>query len=416
LRVRGWRLTVAAASVFAAFASPVQASADATVVSTTPRPGENLVSAPAQVALHFSEPIDGTFSSADVVAPDGRRFRSEPARDAEIVIPVVGNQRGVYTVEWVAVSAVDGQALHGAFDFGVGAASTGSAALEQAAPSPGDLAGGALRWLEYLGLIATIGIMVVRRLAAIRPRIAWARPSMHVALAAALIGGLGVVSLEAFGVAHSVPGAIAYLASGPPGWVRAGRVVAEGLALYFCLRGVPFVAPTAVLAAAALAFAGHAAGVRPAPGAIFADALHILSAGVWAGGIIAMASLHPPGGWSGEEGRTLLARFGRVALIAFAFTALTGVLRATEELTGVSDLWTTSYGLILSAKSAGVLAMLILSALVWRRGPAAARTEAVAAVLVLVATALLAAYPLTPARVADASAVRDTATVSPGAP
>ncbi len=408
----GWgRPAAVAASVFALIAWPLQVSADATVVSTSPRPGENLASAPALVTLRFSEQLDRTFSSGDVVAPDGRRFRSEPARDEEIVIPVVGGQPGVYRVEWVAISAVDGQVLHGGFVFGVGTAPVESAALEQAEPSATAVAVAASRWLEYLGLIATIGLMVVRRLAAIRPRLEWARPPMQVALAAALIGGLGVVGLEAVGVAGSVPGAIAYLA-GPPGWLRAGRVAAEGLALYFCLRGVPYVAPTAVLAAAAIAFAGHAAGVRPSPGAIFTDALHVLSAGVWAGGIIAMAFLHPPGGWRGDEGRALLARFGRVALVAFAVTALTGVLRATEELTGVADLWTTSYGVILIVKSAGVIAMLVLSALIWRRGLDVPRIEAVAAVVVIAATALLAAYPLTPARVSDAAAIRDTAATS----
>jgi copper transport protein len=399
-------------SVVAALSLPAQASADATVVATIPRPGDNLRAAPALVDLQFSENLNRSFSNADVLAPDGSRFRSEPARDQEIVVPVVGNQRGVYGVEWVAVSAVDGHVLHGAFNFGVGVAPRQAGALERTTPSPADIAAGALRWLEYLGLIGSIGIMVVRRLAANPPRITWARPSMEIALAAAFAGGLGVVTSEAVGVSGSVPGAIAYLASDPTEWLRAGRVVAEGVALLFCLRGVRFVAPLALFAAAALAFAGHSAGVRPPAGAVFTDALHVLSAGVWAGGIIALSTLRPPGGWSGEEGRALLGRFGRVALLAFAITALTGVLRAIAELSGLADLWTTSYGLVLSVKSAGVLAMLVLSALVWRRRLAFARIEAVIAVIVIAATSLLAAYPLPPARVADASAIRETVSVA----
>lgn len=407
------RWLVAVASAFAVLSWPVQASADATVVSTIPRPGDNLNLAPVFVALEFSEKLNRAFSNAYVLAPDGSRFLSEPARDEEIMIPIVGQKRGVYKVEWVAVSAVDGHVLHGGFDFGVGVAPGRAGALERAAPSPADIAAAALRWLEYLGLIGTIGIMVVRRLAANPPRIQWARPSLELALAAAFTGGLGVISVEAFGVAGSLPGAIAYLTADPPGWVRTGRVAAEGVALLFCLRGVRSAAPLAVLAAGALALAGHSAGVRPAAGAIFTDALHVLSAGVWAGGIIALARLRPPGGWNGKEGRALLGRFGRVALLAFAITALTGVLRATAELTRVGDLWATSYGLVLSVKSAGVLAMLVLSALVWRRRMAFARIEAAVAVVVLAATALLAAYPLPPARVADASAISETRIANP---
>ena len=107
---------------------------------------------------------------------------------------------------------------------------------------------------------------------------------------------------------------------------------------------------------------------------------------------MALATLHPPDGWRGLEAKSLLDRFAGVALIAFAVTALTGVLRATEQLHGVSDLWTTSYGIVLLLKAVGVGIMLLLS-LAWRRGLPVARAEAAAAIVVVAATAVLAAYP-----------------------
>jgi putative copper export protein len=275
-------------------------------------------------------------------------------------------------------------------------------------PSPAEIAVGGLHWLEYIGLISTIGLMVVRRLAANSPRIAWARPRLHFALAAAFAGGLGVIVFDAFGGGRSHADALNFLVNGPQGWVRLARVAAEGGALLACLRGRPVVAPLALFAAAAIAFAGHAADVQPADGAIFADALHVLSAGVWAGGIIALASLRPPDGWSGEESRALIWRFGRVAIIAFAITALTGILDATGQLREGSDLWTTSYGLVLSAKAVGVVVMLGLSAWTWRRGRGPVRFEAGVAVLVLAFTAALAAYPVAPARMTGGGATVET--------
>ena len=252
--------------------------------------------------------------------------------------------------------------------------------------SPSDLAIAAVRWLEYVGLLATLGMFVVRRLAALPPRLDWVRPPMHLALAAALAGGLGVVVGEALRTS-AAPGAAGVL-----------RVAAEGLALVLCLRGVRLVAAPAVLAAAALAFAGHAARVSPAAaGAIFADAVHVLSAGMWAGGIMAMATLRPPGGWGGDSARSLLERFGRVAVLAFGVTALTGALRATEELRGFDDLWTKSYGVVLSIKTVGVLAMVVLSALTWGRRLRLGRAESAFALAVLAATAILATFPLSPA-------------------
>ena len=237
----------------------------------------------------------------------------------------------------------------------------------------------ALHAVEYGGLLGAIGSMVVMRLAHQRPLIRWADPPMHRMLGIAFGGGLGLTVVESI------------LSGAPPGWAPVARVAAEGIAWFLCVRGIPIVAPVTVLAAGLLPFAGHAAQVGP--GAELADALHVLSAGMWAGGILALATLRPPEGWRGAEARMLVDRFSGVALVAFGITALTGVLRAGDQLRDVSALWTTSYGEVLALKSAGVGIMLILSTLAWRRGLPLARLEAAAMVLVVAATAVLAAYP-----------------------
>ena len=250
-------------------------------------------------------------------------------------------------------------------------------------PSLADTASAAFHWLEYAGLLGFIGVVVVRRLAAMTPRFHWARVSMQPALVAALAGGLGLLI-------------VGVLRGGHPSALVIVRVVAEAGALGLCVYGRPLVVIPGMFAAASLAFAGHAAAVNPPAGAIFTDAIHVLSAGMWAGGIFVLATLRPPGGWGGEEGRSLLARFGRIAFLAFAVTALTGVLRATEAIGRLSDLWATPYGVVLSAKTAGVLVMVAMSGLVWRRGFRYARAEGVLVVLILLATAVLAAFPMPP--------------------
>jgi copper transport protein len=260
-------------------------------------------------------------------------------------------------------------------------------------PSPADLVVSGFQWVEYLGLLGFIGVIVVRRLAGNQPTLTWARMPMHPALGVALVGGAGVVLGEVF-ISRTL--SVTQLYEDPGGWVRVGRVVAEGLALGLCLRGIRLVVVPGLLAAILLPFAGHAASVQPGFAGIGVDVFHVMSAGMWAGGIVAMATLKPPGGWRGAEGVALLDRFSRVAPVAFAITALTGVLRATEELSTVSDLWTTSYGVVLSVKTIGVTAMVALSWLLWRRGLPVARWEAVVALIVIAATALLAAYSLPP--------------------
>jgi putative copper export protein len=242
---------------------------------------------------------------------------------------------------------------------------------------------GALRWFEYAGLLGFIGVVLVRRLGANPPAIRWARPPMQLALAMALAGGAGTLAAEAW-ITGSVPAS------------TAARVAAEALALTLCLTVGRLAVPTGLVAAVTVAFAGHAARLHPAAPAVAVDALHVLAAGSWAGGIAVLATLRPPGGWRSEEGRALLQRFGRVATIAFAITALTGVLSATEELTAVSDLWTTEYGAVLAVKTAGVVAMLAMSVLIWRRGLPLLKAEAALALAVMGATGLLAAFPTPP--------------------
>lgn len=159
---------------------------------------------------------------------------------------------------------------------------------------------------------------------------------------------------------------------------------------------------------AAAAVAGLGGLLVVAPGSVLAvpdlaAVVHVLSAGMWAGGIIALASLQPPGGWRGAEARDLVERFGRIAAIAFVVTALTGVLRATDRLHEVTDLWTTAYGAVLLIKCVGVAAMLVIS-LAWRRGSRLALPDAAESRVALLdagvtlgvvgATAVLAAFPV----------------------
>jgi len=239
--------------------------------------------------------------------------------------------------------------------------------------TPAEIVSGAFRGVEYAGLLGFVGVVVMRQLARQPPHLSWVRPSMERALALALLGGVTTVALA-------------------PSWVGAARVVVEVAALVMCLRWGPGAVPAGFAAVLLLAPAGHAANAEPLVPAILVDELHVVSAGIWAGGVLVLATLRPPDGWRSPGGQDLLTRFGRVAMVAFAFTALTGLLRATEQVAGFSDLWQTAYGVVLVAKSVGVLAMLALAAVTWRRAVPLARSDALMALAVVAATGLLAAF------------------------
>src|SRR5258708_2585887 len=119
--------------------APGPASAHATILSSTPRAGEKLATAPGVVVLAFSQPLDIRLSRASVVAPNGQRFDQSSVSPSEIRVPLTTNAPGVYQVSWTSVSAVDGHTLSGGFRFGVGVAPNGPAQAEPL-PGPGDLA------------------------------------------------------------------------------------------------------------------------------------------------------------------------------------------------------------------------------------------------------------------------------------
>jgi len=406
----GRRLVLASIAALAIVVlAPAGASAHSGFVSSQPEPGAELGTAPGVVMLRFSEPLNAKLSRATVSDPDGRQFSGAVAENEDIRIPVSSNAQGVYRVDWTTVSSVDGHTLRGSFAFGVGV-SPGPEALGGITSEPGafDLALAIGRAVEDAALLLSLGMLLVRRFARREPALLWAehrvRPVLVPALAVALIAGLVVVTGEALAAAPepALSPVVSYLTTGVPGAARLLRVALEAVALGASLLDVRFALVPLAGALLALAGAGHANAVDPRWWGITVEAVHLLSAGMWAGGILSLAAFRPPGGWRGEEGWALLDRFSPVALGAFSVTAVTGVVRGVQEVGDVGELFTSTYGLVLVAKAFGVAVMAQLSVLAWRRMLGSLRAEAAVALLVIGAAALLAAFPLPPARVAAA--------------
>jgi copper transport protein len=406
------RLFVLSAVVLAFVALPGRAYAHAVLASSQPQAGERLGTAPGVVVLEFTEPLNARLSRATVTDPTGHPFSGAATEGQEIRVPLSTNAPGIYAVDWVSVSTLDGHAIRGSFQFGVGVTpGVGSAERAQTAPGAGDLGIGAARWIEYLSLLVAMGMLLLRRLARGRPGLDWVRPRLVVPLALALAGGVAVVASEAFSAAGSAsPGAMwSYLSTGLPGLARLSRLGLEVLALLAAIVQAPtlWVWVTAVLGA--IAASGHGAAIDPAWWGITVDGVHLLAAGVWAGGILALATQRPPGGWRSDAGRELLVRFSPPALAAFVVTIGFGAIQAIQELGTVHALVGSSYGLVLVAKIGLIALMLPLSFVAWRLSYPRLRLEGTLAILVVAVAAVLAAFPIPPSRLAvEEAAARAT--------
>src|SRR5713101_6033808 len=153
-----WRLLAGAvlvAGALAAAATP--ASAHARFVSASPAPGTGLPEAPGAVAIRFSEPLNLSLSRIDVFDAERRQVGAAPTeavpRDPFSMRRRIGFLRpGQYTVEWLTVSALDGNTLRGSYDFAIGTGADAgqvSGAGPLGSEGPLGLVG---RWVALVGL------------------------------------------------------------------------------------------------------------------------------------------------------------------------------------------------------------------------------------------------------------------------
>lgn len=115
---------------------------------------------------------------------------------------------------------------------------------------------------------------------------------------------------------------------------------------------------------------GHAAAAEAPILALSLDALHVVAAGLWIGGLGILVLL----AWWGERGPGILARlvprFSPVAMVSVGMLFASGAWAGWRELAAPDALWQTGYGRLLAFKVALVGGVLVLGAFNWRRvGP-----------------------------------------------
>ncbi len=348
------------------------AGAHALLQSSDPAAGTQVSAAPDDVVLTFTEDPEVSLSSVRVLDSAGTAFeRGDPIRVSGRVrtlrVPVRELPNGVYTVAWRVLSRVDGHVTGGAFVFGVGVSPQGATpppvpAATTPPISPAEIAG---RWLLYLGLIGLIGGAWIGALAFAAPP-QGTRRLMTASLAVSVAGLvlLGLAQRAAAGVS------LGDLLGTPIGHALAWRVagiVGAGLALLAVFRKKSIIRPGLVLAGAAAAGAlfahvdaGHAAASEPVWRNVAFQFVHFLTAAIWIGGLAALlAGLR---GTAGEEKARAVRRFSAAAGVALVVVAATGTLRAIDEVGNWSGLTSSTYGRLVIAKAALIVALAILGA------------------------------------------------------
>ncbi len=386
--------------------------AHALLQSSEPASGSTVAAAPSVAVMSFGEAPDPKLSSAQVLDSSGRNVASGPAvavpgHPDQLQVPLGTLPDGVYTVAWRTVSTVDGHTVAGSFAFGVGvspgsaATATGATTVTSSSASP---AATVTRFLFYAGLILLFGAGLFGSV--IQP----APPRSILVLAAigwlvSAVGAFGVVLVQALDTGADLP---TFLRSGVGrGAVMRLAIAAAGglaVAVLAARRGHPARWAYGVVAAAGAAgmlvdvLNGHANASGVTLVQVGLQWLHILAVGVWFGGLTAL--LIGIRGSPDASKASAAWRFRRLATVALATVAITGAVRAVQEVGSLDAFLTTDYGLVLVVKSSVLLLLVGLGAVNHFMGvPAAIRSlrvlrrvgrmEVALAAVVLVATGLL---------------------------
>ncbi|MDT4892321.1 MAG: copper transport protein [Pseudonocardiales bacterium] len=462
LRVAIWFAGI----VLVSLAGAQPASAHAVLVTSDPANGATLAAAPKSVRLWFSEEISDQLSGARLVDHDGKDVagthavaaRGDP-RLLEVSLPDLS--RGTYGVLWRVLAQDDGHTTNGVALFHVGAANGSSAVVAEGAATTGSPIDVARRWLGITALCGLVGGLAVAQLVLGRTRTAGPlsaaiRGARRRLLAfAAGCAGLGLLAgcadLVAEAHATAAPGRSATAVVGDIlSSTRWGHLWAVREATLVVLVAVlvrlrvqdrshdRLTRPLAFVAAGVVAvrvlveaLGSHAAAIRSdRSAALAADALHILTACLWLGGLAALVVVlwSPPtdGAGRGEIVRACRGPFAALVSVSAAVVLVTGLYSAGREVLSVDSLTATPYGrallvkcaLLVALGSVGLVNASRLRATAWpwlRSSGRARRARPLTRRLVLVETAIGAVLLIAVAVIVESAPPRSHAQVAAAA-
>ncbi|MCC7193968.1 MAG: copper resistance protein CopC/CopD [Gemmatimonadaceae bacterium] len=387
--------------------------AHARLVRAVPASGAHVPIPPTDVRLEFSESVVPRTSRVDLVGPDSQRLglmlRADIG-DSTVLLAAVPplSRTGEIRVEWRLVGP-DGHAVTGEFGFTVDslpAAQSVDTTPAIAAPDvPVDAAVGdsgiqsGIRFLSLLAMVVVIGsiafaLFVVPGVSDLEFRRAIASRVRALCVAGAwVLLGLAMVRLLSHGIVLGGSldalrlGDLADLIAGST-WGRGWLLqVAATLALLSGLRSERpwrwWMAGSVTLALGISApMLGHPAAVVDMPIlAMGLDAVHGLTAGGWAGGILmlAFAALPLVRSLAPDDRvaviRELLRAFSPLALSCAAALLATGVAGAWLQLRDISLVFDSPYGFILFRKVVVVGLIVVVGAYHWRIAQPSLGTE-----------------------------------------
>ena len=376
-RAGAFVMAISVVVTIAAWAGAGPALAHAELDRSDPAAGSTVATAPQKVLLVFTERPDPSLSFVQVLDTNGTNVAAGPAAQVggdtkALQVPLPGDlPDGVYTVNWRTVSEDDGHVTAGAFAFGVGVAppsggSTGAPVTTSPSPSVASVIG---KVLFYAGTIVLFAAAAMG-LFAFGGTIPFRRALLIVAWIVAATGGVVMLVAERSTVGVSMGDLLRSSAGRDYVWLLTAIGVTAIAALVAVVRRERWALALLLAASAATmlvrAQGGHASASTTAPALqVGLQWFHFMAVGAWIGGI-GLSLLLLRERRSGAAPVIEVRRFSRIAGYALAVVAITGVVRALNELGGfsaVASILSSSYGTTVALKVTVVVALIAVGTL-----------------------------------------------------
>ncbi|AJY77439.1 copper resistance protein CopC [Paenibacillus beijingensis] len=380
-RPLGVFLLIVLIAVCGMWTRPGTALAHAALTGSAPEPGAMLAKGPEEVTLHFSEGIEASVGSLQVLGSGLNKVTGNEAqagdngRSLTLKLPKLDDD--VYTVSYRIISE-DGHPISGSYVFVVG---NPPAAKDASAFDPhkelghsghgGDgteLSAGrmqlyVIRCLYYAALLFAAGVMLWSAL--IRGPLhealnAHIRKWAVIALRALLLVSLLYVFVHAKELMEGQKGWLKLFVSTSVGLSWDALLLLSLLGFLLLRAGGAVRMLWALLLLAQEAWSGHAAALTPKWATLALDYVHLAGGALWAGGLSLLLAL-----WftDRKEAGRFAARFSAAAWISIAILTLSGIGMTLLYMPGLEYLLYTTWGSLLLAKAALVVLVIITGAL-----------------------------------------------------
>ncbi len=388
--IRGWRLYLLVSLVLALSVIPVQAHA--LLAKSDPPANASLSSAPTEIRLWFTEPVEPDYSSFSLRDSSGNPVKTphsqvDPSDPTQMFMQPGTLPNGLYTVTWRTVSAADGHSIDGSFAFGIGVAVANNPVPtidESVLP-----AGVVIRWLNLISLSLAVGVIGFWLFVA-QPAALNSHDSVRRRWRQLLWIGWGLVGLSAllllllqvstdantaFFAALASPAladVITHTEFGQLWLARVGVWALLGIMLWLARRSRRALWLALIVGGVLLAVQSLFSHASAAPdrAAVANDWLHLLSSSLWIGGlaafVLALLTLRREPETTPLVAR-LVAAFSNFARVAVVLLVVTGLYAAWLEvgapnMGGIDALLHTVYGNALIVKGILFLPLLAIAA------------------------------------------------------